>query len=259
MTKKRVCCFCGQHLKRRNRSKEHVIPQWLLDYLKVSSDDLFRGTHVQFPVTLRSSRIQRARTVLQGNICNSCNNGWMSRLEEASKLIIISMNEGRQFRLLENAIATLSSWIFKTAILINITSNYRRLIPRRIFGEFYETNAVPPEYVIEVAYAPRQPLVSLRWRQCPISLLFCPTNSDKTALSREMNQDSCVVTLQMGHIHTQLVGVPSAKWQCLTSPSKWIHRIWPYQGPLDWPPSTTFSGEIDEFNASPAIRYTGET
>jgi hypothetical protein len=71
-----TCIFCGQ---RRRGSEEHVIPRWVRERLNITS-----------PVTVTSSsgastQMAHLAVKLRRMVCEDCNNGWMSGLEDTVK------------------------------------------------------------------------------------------------------------------------------------------------------------------------------
>jgi hypothetical protein len=88
----RPCIFCGRAARRSN---EHVVPLWLQDWLGikqsefVSRENIFETQGPVFPgepLPSMSSKIHRShahKSLVYGSVCRSCNNGWMSRLEDA--------------------------------------------------------------------------------------------------------------------------------------------------------------------------------
>jgi hypothetical protein len=112
-----MCLACGSTSS--PASKEHVFAAWLLSFLNAKSVSmgLFRRNtdgssepHRQ-AIALDSFRLNR--------LCENCNNGWMSRLEERVKpLVIALMTGGAKLESLDiEQRQLLARWAGKTAII----------------------------------------------------------------------------------------------------------------------------------------------
>jgi hypothetical protein len=111
------CLSCGE--TSATRSGEHVFAQWLLDYLHALTSPIshFRyqadgtSTPHRGQIALDSLRLKR--------ICEPCNNGWMSRLEERAKPILVRLMERKLAldALDDEQRRLLARWAGKTAII----------------------------------------------------------------------------------------------------------------------------------------------
>jgi len=111
------CLACGPTFSKA--SGEHVFAAWLLEALNAKgiSIGLFKhkldGTDEvrRNEITLDSFRLKR--------ICTDCNNGWMSRLEEKAKPLLLCLLSGRRsFKSLnEQERWIVARWAGKTAII----------------------------------------------------------------------------------------------------------------------------------------------
>jgi hypothetical protein len=89
----RKCIFCGELLT-GNREKEHIIPRWLLEHMGIRDTELFLAVAKSDDNTIMESRTQAADEFVEGRVCGGCNSGWMSKLENESKGLLISLIEG---------------------------------------------------------------------------------------------------------------------------------------------------------------------
>ncbi len=116
----RACLFCGVS-GCRALSDEHVIPQWLLRHLDLPDDDLlFQGVAESKTGQLSMApRVHSTFRFVEGRVCQTCNSGWMSRLESAAQPVLIElMDSARQLRTLsESESAVIAKWAAKTAYL----------------------------------------------------------------------------------------------------------------------------------------------
>jgi len=111
------CLACGP--TSNSASKEHVFSKWLLKELELLDAPiaLYRAhpdgssTEVRVPITLDSFKLKR--------VCEPCNNGWMSQLEDAVKPILLRLIRGEMTlaEILEDERQILAKWAGKTAII----------------------------------------------------------------------------------------------------------------------------------------------
>jgi hypothetical protein len=115
---KRKCIFCGDG----RLTKEHVFGEWFRKLVNIDDPRPGSVTHhtpgnateIDFeavPVT-RTARV----------VCERCNNGWMSQLEERAAVILTPLLQGQSGRLSEEDLELLAIWAFKTACVIDAAS-----------------------------------------------------------------------------------------------------------------------------------------
>jgi hypothetical protein len=130
-SRRKSCLFCGSTLRSKKaktgaRSNEHIIPEWLMDYLGI------RGTTITPTVTeiasgrILDSRKQALPAFVAGTVCRACNTGWMSRLEGDAKPILTRLIEDPR-RLAELDVeqrTVITRWTLKTVAVLNRASTY---------------------------------------------------------------------------------------------------------------------------------------
>jgi len=126
----RRCAFCDTLLTRENRSKEHILPKWLLDFLEVRGEKI-QPTHFSNIGETITTRHHTLEGLLAGQICDLCNNGWMSQLEQEAMPILkpLMLGTTRIVDLNENERQIISRWTAKTAFALNSSSNYLKNVP----------------------------------------------------------------------------------------------------------------------------------
>jgi hypothetical protein len=117
----RVCIFCGVTLTKDNRSREHVIPDWLQIHLGMDDKQLQLATATTVDNKILKRRVQAASRFKEGRICSVCNNGWMSKLETESMELLKLLIEGRcsPVELSNDQRASLAKWATKTAFVLS--------------------------------------------------------------------------------------------------------------------------------------------
>lgn len=157
----RKCLFCNGN----DLSKEHVFGQWLLKELNIVNSN-FTMTHANFALTPLNKRSQSYNKLVNGKVCKKCNNGWMSRLENTCKDLIISLINAKLTNSTIDELDTkkelLAMWAFKNTLLLNYSVNYRKIIPKSHFKMLYN-GKIPQNVIINIAFTEND--AALRWFQ----------------------------------------------------------------------------------------------
>jgi hypothetical protein len=138
---------CARRLDRR--AKEHVIPLWLQQHLGITEDQI-----ALIVAETETNRISNRRRLavdqhLEGRICASCNNGWMSILEsETAPLLKSLLSSEKDISSLDMRHRLLfSRWAAKTAFMMNSASAVDRRVPLDHFTELYRLSKRLPRGV----------------------------------------------------------------------------------------------------------------
>lgn len=106
--------------------------------------------------------------LLGGNICKSCNEGWMSQLEARTKPLLIPLM-GAETRVQELSALEreqLARWALKTAFVLHVSSNYTQQVDARHLRSLYAgLEHLPPGIV--VAGGQHQNSEPFFWYQSP--------------------------------------------------------------------------------------------
>ena len=115
---RRKCIFCGEF----EVSKEHVLPDWLKELFPRDE----HSTHtfgtidpssiIGAPRIVQTKRPGHSGTVKVRVVCESCNNGWLSRLEKTAKPILIPLINGERCGLTLEKQMTIATWAAKTVM-----------------------------------------------------------------------------------------------------------------------------------------------
>jgi hypothetical protein len=122
------CPFCGvvdeNNGKRKSRTVEHIIPQWLAAHLGMENVPI---TGARWDVPTRKTietRRQSAATFVAGRICADCNTVWMSQLENEAKPVLVRLIDDpkKLAALSADEKKILARWTLKTAAAVNLAS-----------------------------------------------------------------------------------------------------------------------------------------
>jgi hypothetical protein len=136
------CLFCGRSWAEVPKSWEHIWPQWLHGYAgAVPPSKMTRVLGAEFDpdsqefveiplVTVTSqSSLLNLRT---RQVCRPCNNGWMSRIEQAAKPSILALadaaEENRKLLLGRSAALNVALWVQKTAVTHELTDERPKVV-----------------------------------------------------------------------------------------------------------------------------------
>jgi hypothetical protein len=147
------CVFCSVT---RKRGKEHIWPQWLQQVVE-GGTNLRTETHYAIAAAIVDRRTQQNKSLVLGDVCEACNMGWMSKLEQEvipifrpllSAVTVLGTSVSAQH------CSALARWAFKTAIVRNLATNYRKLVPSGHFTTLYETRTIPDDVYVDLALCP---------------------------------------------------------------------------------------------------------
>ncbi len=165
------CRFCNGEISGRERTNEHIVPDWLLKHLGISDLELFPthlgmnadGSEPEFisleefdadNLKVKSQRKHAAKNLLLGGICANCNNGWMSRLEAECKDSLLSLidKECSLDKLMPKDKFKIARWATKTAYCLNAGSNYFKIVPDEHFRLLFSQPKLLPKGCAVFAY-----------------------------------------------------------------------------------------------------------
>lgn len=109
---------------------EHITPKWLHEHLGLTPQAQLRQGYAAHGEAERSREFASLRFV-EGRVCAECNNGWMSRLENAAKPILVSLMEGHRSlpELSRDEATIVAKWTTKIAYLLANASMAGKPVP----------------------------------------------------------------------------------------------------------------------------------
>ena len=218
----RSCIFCDG----TQMSLEHVWPRWAAK-LVVDAGAVQHRSYAQFQGrdavanTYNQPPFQQTAKV----VCRDCNNGWMSRLEEAAKPYLETMLHGRGRVLCGPAQTTLAAWALKTSMVIVASqAKGEAVIPpadHRYLGE----HGKPPSTVrVWIgAYVGTHPAVSDSYGI-----------EARSATDGEL-RSIWGTTLTFGPISFHVFGSDLPDYpDSVRFKAPWLHQIWPTSKVFTW-------------------------
>jgi hypothetical protein len=131
----RTCLGCGVELTGEVVTLEHSLPQWLMKEIELPDVVLRQFQHDESKAQDTLLRSHPLNTFGTKKVCGGCNNGWMSRLENAAKPPILAlMNQQSGILSLTDATRlTLSRWAVKTAFMLAVVQATQFELPWTVF------------------------------------------------------------------------------------------------------------------------------
>lgn len=228
----KACAFCSHTLQGR-ASREHILPEWLLAHLGIR-DHQISPTHFSSSGDTVSTRYHPLRNLLAGRICSTCNNGWMSRLESAAQehlkalfannISVVELNEADRF--------VLARWVLKTAMTLNLGSNYLKNIPSAHYSHLCEKPTTLPEHVAAFAQNHHH-TQEFFWIQGPAWSVSAQTGTIDTDTVTVLEQQSYKVSFQFRALLLTVAYNPLPDY--LFSIWRGTHvPLYPSRGPIAW-------------------------
>ena len=225
----KTCSFCNRELTKKTKSKEHVWPKWLHKKLDMEKKP-FQGVHTDMSgLIVKSTRSQSMNSLVLGGVCTECNNGWMSDLEmEVAPLFdalwFLPAND-KNITLKKEACKSIAFWAFKTSLVINLVSNYRRIVLQEHYNLFYEQRKLPENVVVDISLTPFKNDVF--WHQGQFAKGVIPGEIEVTEAMAKIISTLYVITLDLGGIMLRTSWVPTNFLEVKASNNRNIRRIWP--------------------------------
>lgn len=227
------CAFCREI---GDRAVEHVWPRWLQEFVGGDTKGTHTGVHVREssdgptsigPLEIISRRKQSGESLVYGEICRTCNNGWMNDLECSAAPVLKQLLSGDfdtgQWDSPTSALV--AQWAFKTGLMINGSSNYRRLIPPEHFHRFHESGKPPSNVTVDVALN-ATPKVELCWGQGQVYGVV--RRMLDTSFRPEHRENAYTIVISLKHLLLRMCYWPHDNCEVFPNPERTFHRIWPY-------------------------------
>lgn len=220
----RACIFCGG----TKMSAEHIWPQWAakrVAHTGVHKVRSYRQLEGHDPAEHQSD--QRAYELRAKIVCETCNNGWMSGIEDAAKPYFETMLYGRGRQIHPLAQRTLAAWALKTSIVWTASQAKERSVIPTVDLDHLRKHGEPCETVGVwlASYDGSHPAVADAYG------IAATHKDDGTPYS------IWATTVSFGPVAFHLFGstVPGMSIQS-SGLAPWIHRIWPTRSAFVWTP-----------------------
>jgi hypothetical protein len=223
------CIFCQQEGK---ASREHLWPRWAQgtfeeeerDQLVPHSIEPHDGPPKTWDAPPFSATLKE--------VCQQCNNGWMSQIEEEAKVYAEPLIAGKEDLVIDvDAQWAISRWAYLKVLLFERVDKRQRLLPERRYREMYESSLDEPTLPanMSVFIAAHE---GLRHGQYAHRLL---------ADAESRKPELFIGTITVRHLEVQVIEDIADDGEVKTfQHDKRVAgneaRIWPFCEPFKWPP-----------------------
>jgi hypothetical protein len=211
-----------------------VIPQWLQNHLGIAEEDL-QPSHFQPDGKLLSTRTHPLKSLVTGQVCARCNNGWMSQLEEQARPLLVPLIDASRevVDLTEDERAILGRWTLKTAAVLNAGSNFHSNVPPNHFRALYRRGRLPPKGV-KIFGQQHHGTSIFSWTQGSVWKLVADDSGPIAEYTTDyVNANSYKITLLLGKLLLLAAYWPDPSWRMIIW--RGIHvPLWPIAGPIAW-------------------------
>jgi hypothetical protein len=245
------CLFCGRPWTPGivRKSKEHPLGDWIkqreenhpAEHTSYSTGFLLGEDHSELVQVRPEITHKKAPllTVHTREVCEDCNNGWMSAMEKTAKPVILQMAQAAQSGI---AIAVsrehareLAVWAQKTALAYELTSDTDRV----------GTVAMGQEVRAGRPVRGSQVWAACNTRDCDMGVALAQIDISATPAPQPGPPDRRALMVEIVyHRITMLVLIadsPGQTWPQL-SPVSWT-RLWPSFGVAEFPPMSAITAE----------------
>jgi hypothetical protein len=259
------CMFC----EKAEVSDEHLWSEWLHPHLpRFPENKRVRAVRISargriFPEN-RQERTGEPWTIISRAVCTSCNNGWMSRIDEVTKPLMLPLVKGEATVCSPEDMSVLTQWIWlKTMICehLNPGEEVTAIDDRK---RFMERREMPSGVRIWVGWCGEGGWECSHVRNTNL-LLAAPS----WLRPQIMKKNTQTVALGVGQLFVYLMHSTSPAVTDFIEkhlPKK-LALIHPHpSGPLTWPPekrlsvkeANAFAVFLETFTAGPLVQWRGD-
>ena len=256
-TSAKMCVFCGNP----GLSKEHFWPEWAHNLFDDRPPNFTGVAEFVVANSLREPPLVRER---QGSmldkkirvVCKACNNGWMSRLEEEAKQIILAMISENIITLNVQEQKKIARWAMLKVIVLDQSAPRDAVVDRRDCAEFMAERETSANFTIFVGRC-----ISPRWR---LNMLKFSVAMSKTPISLSSPKNVQTTTFGFAGIlfycvvHTapslDLSDIMVIDPRCPFVPTD-RDMLWPPEQPLDEAEANSLAYSLFDFLDRPNIAW----
>jgi hypothetical protein len=251
------CIFCGVVGR---LTKEHIWANWLKAYIPKDMVNYQAGT-----VTvdgLGRPLLERGKTVAGDPhslrvkcVCEACNNGWMSRLQERAKPVVLPLIKGETTTLTRRKQELASAWIAMAVICAEFGDRSRVAVQPED-RQWLMTRRMPPAtgWKIWIGRHQRSRLIR-RPHLTHYALRVVEQETGERPFRGMPFFNTQATTYVVGELHVHAI---SSAWPRCVSEWRFPHpyslrlrRIWPPRSiDVRWPPKASLSNEEASFISS---------
>ena len=235
-----VCIFCGG----KGLTKEHLWPKWMRPIIVFNTE----GEHKRLRTTLKSiwptSLVEKKTEdkTLQGSginwrlriVCQTCNGGWMSKVEHNTKPVIQGLLDETIRTLDEEQQAKLAFWAtVRTAVYERDDPTWAALTPDE-YGYIRSEKKPPANWRIWIS-SQRAPYWQTRFLHCG-----SVHGNDVTDRKGPNSQKTLLGINGIALLAASSTSSVADRYLVAVTPRQ-MKQIWPYIGEIGWPTAQCLS------------------
>lgn len=225
------CIFCQREGK---MSREHLWPRWA----QGTFEERERDQPVPHSIELEPHDEPPRRwdappfTATLKDVCQQCNNGWMSQIEADAKVYMEPLIDGEEELVIDvDAQWAISRWAYLKVLLFERVDKRQRLFPKRRYREMYESSREEPTLPANMSVF-LAAHVGQRHGQYVHRLL---------ADAETRKPELFIGTITIRHLIVQVIEDIADDGEVKTFQHDprvggYEARIWPFSKPFKWPP-----------------------
>jgi hypothetical protein len=236
------CIFCGAY----GLTREHMWADWLRAYIPRTMTEHHYRSVLMYPegeeVSLkRQTGDPHSRRIKC--VCEPCNTGWMSRLQEDTKPFLVPMLTGTSMGLHRRAQTILAAWIAMTAMVAEF-SNPERLGILQADRDWLQTHrTAPAHWRIWLGRQSRRH-THMYWHNVLTFTADQKVERVPRSFVPEGNTQSTTICLGQ-HLLIHVMSSEIARriirlWRLPSQTRRGLSQIWPIKSGVVWPPSSGF-------------------
>lgn len=150
--RRHFCVFCGAP---GSLSAEHVFPRWIVQHINPTITATKNGRYghniLDKDGVKRAGKLSRPgdwKSISLRILCQKCNNGWLSKIQQDASLVIPPFLRGKFAALSDHNILIINRWIMNLAMVCDFTDSDVGTIPEFHRKIFIRRKVVPPDWLI---------------------------------------------------------------------------------------------------------------
>lgn len=238
------CVYCGG----TPVSKEHIWSKWIRDilppepwhasnlFVRGSVDPNGNGDHLLKQTKRWEGAMQSRAPKI---VCRTCNNGWMSQVDERAKAPLTKMIRTGEFILSEDDQSAVAAWVAKSAITGHFVYSSRQVVCDDDLQHLMKTRQAPPNWQISASH-----YIGYRWDRSQVFVFYSlgewVENGEYVAAPKtDTERNSMILVFAIGDVAFEVRMSSLRNWSFLKNTRLQVGnmiQVWPsLTQAISWP------------------------
>ena len=235
------CIWCGGP----DLSKEHIWSKWthalvptILDGMHTRTATISSPTHPVKVIEETKDRPGSTNTIRLRVVCQRCNSGWMSAIDEAAKPILTPLIGGHPFVITRSAQKIMATWIAMKAMVAEHSRPQDISTPQSERDHIRISRAPPLNWNVWIAKHDG----SVKWKtgyaRHSQTMTWAGSGPPPVRIDGTFAKNTQSATLGIGHLLFQVIStdVPGLVFDVPLEFQSRLWKIWPMVSDFLWPP-----------------------